>query len=95
MSLSIINLISSITVSSLQTNSTSETAGCSINGTVLVGDNLKQYICEQSFYGKWYGDRIGNRCRVDYYRNNPNGSFDDGHWAPITDGEMTSKCIEL
>jgi hypothetical protein len=95
MSLMIINLISSITISSLGTNSEWGAAWCSINGSVLIGDDLKEYICQNSFYGKRYGDRVGNRCRVDYYRNNPNGNFDDGHRAPITDGEMVSKCIEL
>lgn len=88
MSLSIINLISSVTVSSLQTNSTSETAGCSINGSVLVGDNLKAYICENETFGTTYTgtrypDRIGNRCKRNW------------SYTAITDSEMISKCIEL
>jgi len=94
MSLGIINLISSITVSSLSTES-SNASSCVINGNVLSGEPLKKYICENSFYGKWYPDRIGNWCRVDYYRNNPWWSFDAGHRAGITDTEMVSKCIEL
>lgn len=95
MSLGIINLISSLTISSLQSKSTGNSAWCSINGNIFVGENLKEYICQNSFYGKRYGNRVGNRCRVDYYKKNPNGDFDDGHRAPITDWEMIDKCIEL
>jgi hypothetical protein len=97
MSLGIINLISSITVSSLSTQSGGEASSCLINGNVLSGEPLKQYICERSFYGKWYPDRIGNRCRVNYFRNNTWWSFSNpgADWAAITDTEMVSKCIEL
>ncbi len=95
MSLWIINLIISLTVSSLWTKSTGNTAGCLINGNMLIGENLKEYVCEKSFAGKRYGDRIGKRCRVDYYDVNGNWNFDNGHRANITDSEMISKCIEL
>ncbi|MFA6256299.1 MAG: hypothetical protein WC606_03875 [Candidatus Absconditabacterales bacterium] len=88
MSLSIINLISSLTVSSLGTKTTSNSQYCILNGNILAGDALKKYICENSTFGTiytgtWYPDNIGNRCK----RN--------GIYTAITDGEMISKCIEL
>lgn len=65
MSLGIINLISSLTVSSLWTSSTTVDGSCSINGTVLAGDDLKKYICENdpNIQGTRYDDRVGNRCK--------------------------------
>jgi len=95
MSLSIINLISSITVSSLGTSTTNNKPWCSIDWSVYIGDNLKEYICRNAFAGKWYADRIGDRCRVNYYDSNGNWNFDAWHRANITDTEMVSKCVEL
>jgi len=88
MSLGIVNLISSITVSSLGSKSTVSSAWCSINGSFLMGDGLKQYICENSTFGTNYTwtrhqDRPINRCE--------RGS----KYTSITDTEMVSKCIEL
>ena len=87
MSLWIINLISSLTVSSLGTQS-SWSAWCIINQSVLMGDNLKKYICENSTFWTtftWtrHPDHIGNRCER------------GGSYKAITDSEMISKCIEL
>jgi len=95
MSLWIVNLISSITVSSLSTQTTGNTEGCLIDWNLLVGDALKGYICEKSFFGKWYGDRIWDRCRVNYYINTTWWNFNDGYWASITNWEILSKCTEL
>ena len=86
LSLGIINLITSLTASSLQTTWTSQ--WCFINGSLLVWDNLKKYICENSNFGTsytwtWDANRLLNRCT----RN--------GTRTAITDTEMTSKCIEL
>jgi hypothetical protein len=88
MSLGIINLISSLTVSSLNTSATGNTPWCSINGSVLIGDNLKAYVCENATFGTtytwtWYPDRIGNRCK----RN--------GDYKAITESETVDKCVEL
>ena len=87
MSLWIINLISSVTVSSLGTTNPGVST-CLINGNILSGEPLKQYICENSTFGTtytWtrYPDRIGNRCKRDW------------DYKAITDTEMVSKCIEL
>ena len=88
LSLWIINLISSITISTLTTSDWGSTSSCSINWSVLAGDNLKKYICENSTFGTtytwtWYPDRTWNRCK----RNSD--------YTAITDTEMISKCIEL
>ena len=95
MSLGLINLIASLSVSSLGVTSQK---GCLIDGAMVAfWEPLKQYVCEKSFYGKWYGDRVGKRCRVNYYKDNPNGNFGgtDRHRASITDSEQSSKCFEL
>lgn len=88
MSLGIVNLISSITVSSLGSKTTPSSAWCSINKSFLMGDGLKQYICENSTFGTLYTwtrhqDRLVNRCE--------RGS----EYTSITDTEMVSKCVEL
>lgn len=88
MSVSIINLISSLTISSLDTPSSGSSQWCAIDGNVLVGENLKEYICEnETFWTTYtwtrYPDRVGNRCQ----RN--------GNYTAITDTEMINKCIEL
>lgn len=64
-SLGIINLVSSLTVSSLWTSSTSVEWSCSINGAVLAWDDLKKYVCENSanFQGTRKDDRLGDRCK--------------------------------
>lgn len=71
MSLWIINLISSITISSLGTNSQWHTAWCLIQWNVLMGDTLKEYVCKNASFGHpsytlpyrvRNPNRVGNRC---------------------------------
>lgn len=84
-----INLVSSITISSLNI---AEWPWCKINWSMLPQwDELKQYVCEKAFDGKRYPNRVWNRCRVDFQTK----WFDWGHWAPITTSEQISKCTEL
>ncbi len=96
MSLSIINLISSLSISSLQSKTTNTPASCLIDWNTLVGDNLKKYMCEKLYAGRWYGDRIGDRCRVNYYKDGV-GNFDqaDAYRGSISDTQSATKCVEL
>lgn len=88
----LINLISSITISSLGNKEAVSYIGCRIdNQTISRWDELKQYVCEKAFNWKRYPDRIWNRCRVDYTTK----WFDWWYWSAITETEQESKCVDL
>ncbi|MFZ2151067.1 MAG: hypothetical protein WAZ12_02125 [Candidatus Absconditicoccaceae bacterium] len=98
-SLGIINLINSITISSLKTSEDlgGLTIGCQTGGTIVAGSDLKEWICLHSTFGhpqdtmqfrEFNANRIINVCKI---RNTIDG---DDDWKPITNSEMESKCLE-
>lgn len=86
-SVGIINLIWSVTKSSVKTSDDlGSTIACNTWWVMIAGENLKKYICEHSTFWTNYvwtrdGNRIGNRCN----RN--------GDWKAITNTEMRDKCV--
>ena len=98
-SLWIINLVNSITISSLKTSEDLWwlTIWCQTWWTIVAWDTLKEWICLHSTfwhpqntmqYREWKWDRIWNRCKM---RDSVNWSDD---WRNITQTEMESKCTE-
>ncbi len=104
-SLWIINLINSITISSLKTSEDLWwlTIWCQTWWTIIAWDDLKKWICLNSTF--WHPqitmqyrerkDRIWNRCRFANDNSPWNSSNkDNGDWKNITQSEMESKCVE-
>lgn len=98
-SLWIINLINSITISSLKTSEDLWwlTIWCQTWWTIVAWSDLKEWICLHSTF--WHpqdtmqfrefnANRIINVCKI---RNTIDW---DDDWKPITNSEMESKCLE-
>lgn len=98
-SLWIINLINSITISSLKTSEDLWwlTIWCQTGWTIVAWNDLKEWICLHSTF--WHpqntmpfrefnANKIINVCKI----RNFAGWTDD--WKPITKSEMESKCVE-
>ncbi|MCX6824319.1 MAG: hypothetical protein NT085_04285 [candidate division SR1 bacterium] len=111
MSLSIINLISSLTVSSLGTTP-SGVSTCLINGNILSGEPLKEYICNNATFGhpedtlqyrEWKYLQPFSHSSDTMEQPSVGGnrcwicdSVNTGcKWKKIYDSETISKCIEL
>jgi hypothetical protein len=97
MSLSIINLITSLTISSLNTDKT--TKWCVFNNEILSSNNIKKeaekYICSFNLWYKRDSDRISwNKC----YKENTDKSECDQLWGNRGGGvwENSNNCyIEI
>lgn len=106
-SLWIINLINSITISSLKTSEDLWwiTVWCQTGWAIIAWDDLKKWICEKSTFGHpqttmqyryWDQNRIWNRCwfandASPWDKNSWNSHWD---WKNIVQAEMESKCVE-
>ncbi len=106
-SLWIINLINSITISSLKTSDDLWwlSVWCQTWWTIVVWDDLKSWICLNSTfwhpqntmqYRYWDQNRIWDRCRFANDGNPWDKNSWNSHWdrKNITKSEMESKCVE-